>query len=84
MKKPTYEAIGQERIGETFRDYLERVERGEPANFLIEGPNNLRMPVLSRSIFDARQLAHQYIAYLGQKVVLQLKTSTWGNHPIDI
>jgi len=75
---------GRELPGETCQKYIERIEEnGDRADFHIFGPG-LSMPLVQRTISEARNLSKQYIKQSGNNIRLVVKTNKWGGLVISI
>jgi len=65
------------------KKYLDEIEDGKPADFVISGPAALCQPIHERPVSDARLLANQYKKHLGPGVCLVVKTPDWGGVTIS-
>ncbi|MDA3839813.1 MAG: hypothetical protein PF572_01875 [Patescibacteria group bacterium] len=85
MEKNIQNVAGRDLPQETFDSYMERIENGnELADFHITEPRGLSMPLVKRTIEEAKFLTNQHVALLGKKVRLVIKTNQWGGVTIDL
>ena len=83
MSKKDLNVDGRELPGETCQEYMKRIEEeGDRADFHIIGPG-LSMPLVQRTISEARSLAKQYVKQSGNNVSLVVKSNKWGGLAVN-